>query len=417
MSEKTFTPGQSGQGRITLPDSISQALSELDSVRNYLMRTALVVLPGVTLAIAIASFVVYDPMNGSAMICIAACLLVFYALLRRLPETFRTLWSRNILNAKSPTAGFYKNSTGSMLSTEDAPLAPSPAEEQFATFLRSFGHLLNHHTQWLFGAGLSLMVVISYRLVYYYHRGAFLRIQPYSDFIENLKPVPAHIILYTAFAAELLLGVILGVLVWQMVVIAVHVRRLGRDLHLQPQLSHPDRAGGLKPLGNLCLFNATVLIIPGFYLGGWIILAPTLFPIRYGDQYTSLYFVLLLVPIILAIITLFIPLWGVHRAMVARRAEIKPRIEQLGQDIDRLAEEILEQAATVNPEDGEKMTKRLAFMRQVYQNYQQLPVWPFDLRIFFLQQALPVIGWLAGLTETLPKLLNNLSSLINELSL
>lgn len=93
----------------------------------------------------------------------------------------------------------------------------------------------------------------------------------------------------------------------------MQVRRLDHDFVLKPQLRHPDCAGGLKPLGNLCLLNGTILTIPSILLAGWIICAPTLYPERYGHRYTSLYVILVFITITLALLTLFVPLRGVHQ--------------------------------------------------------------------------------------------------------
>ncbi len=161
------------------------------------------------------------------------------------------------------------------------------------------------------------------------------------------------------------------------------------------------------------LIKCQILTIPGLFLSSWIILAPTLFADRYGDQYTTLYFILLLVTIFLAVIALFLPLQGVHRVLIAKREEIKLKIEQLGHHIDVLTGQILEITVTMNTTDAtdeERITKKLAFMRQVYKEQKKLPVWPFDFRIFFLGQVLPVLGWLTGLIQTFTKLLSSLSS-------
>ncbi len=126
-------------------------------------------------------------------------------------------------------------------------------------FLSKFRSLLKNHTQWLCAIVISFTVVIAWRWIYYLHKDHFLRVHPYSDFTENLKPIFANTILFSAFIVEILIGVLIGLLAWRMVVIAVYTRRLSNEFHLQPQMWHPDEAGGLKPLGNLCLLSAKYL--------------------------------------------------------------------------------------------------------------------------------------------------------------
>ncbi len=94
--------------------------------------------------------------------------------------------------------------------------------------------------------------------------------------------------------AEHFIAFIIGLMAWRMLVIGVQVWKLGKRFDLNPQLGHPDTCGGLEPLGNLCLWNALILALPGVFLGGWIILGPST---KYGDIYTSLFYKLLILPV------------------------------------------------------------------------------------------------------------------------
>jgi hypothetical protein len=143
------------------------------------------------------------------------------------------------------------------------------------------------------------------------------------------------------------------------------------------------------------LWNALILTIPAVYLGGWIILGPET---AYG-RFVPLFTQLLLVPVAIAVSGFTLPLWGVHREMVRRRAAVRRRLDQLSQSINHLAREMLDRADDLPPDEGEKMSRKLELMRQIYQQNEQYPVWPFNVGImvrFISSQAVPILG-LTGL--------------------
>jgi hypothetical protein len=202
------------------------------------------------------------------------------------------------------------------------------------------------------------------------------------------------------YPAELFIGLVIGLMAWRMIITGVQIWRLGRKFDLHPQLGHPDGCGGLEPLGNLCLWNALILTIPGVFLGGWIALIPET---TYDPEYITIFYKLLLVPILWAPISFFLPMLSVHRILVAKQTQIQLELDRLGQSIDQLSHQILSQADEMEPEECTKKTKKLEMMRQTYQEYKNYPVWPFNYQIlkkFVLSQAVPVLSYF-GLGEPL----------------
>ncbi len=134
MSEKASASKRIVKGRISYPSTISQALSQIDLLQNHLLRNSLMMLSGLAFIISIVGFVEFDPMNGSAMLSIASSLLIFYVLLYRLPETFRTLWNRNIICAKSSAVTFNKILNNDIPNTEGAYIIPSNVSLRISYF-------------------------------------------------------------------------------------------------------------------------------------------------------------------------------------------------------------------------------------------------------------------------------------------
>jgi hypothetical protein len=321
-------------------------------------------------------------MHYTGVAAAALSLFAFQILMRRIPETLDTIWNRKLIaNSSSPTL----------------------LEEQYRMFVLDVARLLNHPGQWAMGALLAVC--------------GFARF-PYTLWVDTgglkTKTLLSEILLrgtwdFRIVVAESLLGLILGLVAWRMVITGWKVWRLGKKFDLIPQLEHPDRCGGLEPLGTLCLWNALLVAIPGTYLGYWIIMAPGIE--EYGYRYVALHSAMLPVPMALAALSFFLPLWSVHQEMVAhRRAEIEPRLNDLSQSINHLARQMLDRADDMEPQDFEKTATELARMRQSYQQYQRIPVWPFNRAIlmkFITSQATQILS-LTGLGDTVVGILADL---------
>ena len=50
----------------------------------------------------------------------------------------------------------------------------------------------------------------------------------------------------------------------------------------------------------------------------------------------------------------------------------------MGQRINQLSHEILDRCHELEPEESEKIAKKLTILQQTYQQYENYPVWPFN---------------------------------------
>lgn len=91
MPQFAATPTREGQGIDKVPPIVSQAISQLDPLWSRLIKPAVMVLTVIALLIGVAGFIIHDPMNGSAMISIAICFIIFYVLMSQLGENFRLI--------------------------------------------------------------------------------------------------------------------------------------------------------------------------------------------------------------------------------------------------------------------------------------------------------------------------------------
>jgi len=211
-------------------------------------------------------------------------------------------------------------------------------------------------------------------------------------------------------AGETLIGAAAGLAIWRMIVIGVKVHQLGR-FPLRVQLGHPDRCGGFQPLGNLCLWNALVLSVPGVFLGWWIIAGPAS---QYGSRYVALHSLLASLVVVLATIAFLLPLWSIHRSMVRDATHLRDDIERHGQRIDRLTRDLVAARDDIPSETWEAMARDLERRQELYKANEKVPTWPIDARLatkFGTSQLVPLLG-VTGMSKPIVDAVKAVSSFV-----
>ena len=90
--------------------------------------------------------------------------------------------------------------------------------------------------------------------------------------------------------------------------------------------------------------------------------------------------------------------------MVRERMRVWKQLAGLGSMIDELANAVVSRADRAEPRSITEVAARLSVMRDVYQQYRKLPVWPFNvgtLLRFLTAQVVPLVG-LASQVANLP---------------
>ncbi len=359
--------------------AVIQALEKLN--QNSILLRLLWILACVILLLIAGIIIIYKLEAGAVMYitgmaAAALSLFAFHHLMKLIPQTFSILWDRKIIAYKPPKVSA---ATEANFHLSDS----SCLENDYADYIDNLKSWMNHPGQWVMGL-LFALLVFSW---------------DYSSVIE----------FFIAF--------IIGLMAWRMAITSIKIWQFGKKFCLMPQAEHDDGCGGLEPLGNLCLWNALIVTIPGIFLGGWIIVGQSakysLLSEAYtflAKSYTPLFFKLLLIPLAFAIISFFLPLWSIHRAMLISQAAKKRELDQLSYEINQLDSKLLNQVDNLDPEESEKMVKKLELMQQVYQKNLYIPIWPFNTKIivkFMTSQAVPVLG-LTGLGEPILKVIGSL---------
>ena len=158
------------------------------------------------------------------------------------------------------------------------------------------------------------------------------------------------------------------------------VRRLFRDSTVIVQPLHPDRCGGLGPIGSLAMFLNGVVLVTGLMVAGGL----------YGNIYIMKTGVLAPVNILLVLAYLgmsaavvFTPIWAAHRKM---RDERHKMLAQLNSRFTIINEKL---AATMQEHEEpslEALTaqkEELSTVRELYEIVAERPVWPFSSKVIY----------------------------------
>jgi hypothetical protein len=334
--------------------------------------------PVITTAALLAfGFFPGDPMLASGLGSVVVGFVVFLLFASRIPDTFALVRLRGLV-----------------------PRRCAPAYQQFEL---EVGRQLN--SRWS-------IVLAAF--------GALIGFARYPVAAGGIEPLigqgPAALIVRGPIAladmlGETLIGAAAGLAIWRMIVIGFKVGDLGR-FPLRVQLGHPDRCGGFEPLGNLCLWNALILSVPGVFLGWWIIVGPSS---QYGLRYVALHSALASIVVVLATIAFVVPLWRVHLVMARSAEKLRAGIERNGQRIDQLARELVAARDDLGPDEWESKAKELERLQALYRANEKVPTWPIDVHLatkFGTSQLVPLLG-ITGLSKPIVDVIKAFTSLLD----
>lgn len=370
-------------------DVAVERLRNLKVISNHFLRTAIASLPILIVLLLLADWLIGsrafagDLFRLSGVLSIAIEFIILGQLFRNLPEALESIWARDML--------LYSNDT-------------ERHEKDFVKFINAFETTLN--SRWSSGVGLlGAMAGIgaTYPVRFFLQTGT-------SPF--NFAGLLAYYLWGNAAFVAAPLGYLLGFLIWRVGVIAMHISKLGRNFEIGIQPNHPDQCGGLRPIGNLCLMIALLLLVPAIFLSVWGF-ATTFFNAGgeiYNQLWSGLFRQWLVLLSALALFAFLWPLYSIHLQMQKQRRKVQTELDDLAQRIDELSTELRTQAYTLTPEQGEEKLKSLEFLKKVYEENSRIPAWPIDWQTilkFSSAQAVPLLS-LLGTSESVIKLVGSI---------
>lgn len=373
-------------------DAVLPRLETFHVIQNPRIRTIFGYLPALLVILIVVDWLIgtgnfsRDTFRMTAVLTVAIILAGIQVLFERFPKALESIWRRGAITS----------------------LSEHSDNNLFLAYIDQVEAALNAKYAWLVALVCSVAALFAtYPFRYYVQANRF----PFG-FWETLGYY------FGAQAAVIapVLGIIVGILIWQVGVIAYFIGRIGEKFSLKIQVSHQDQCGGLKPIGDLAFYIAIIILIPAIFLSVWgfvttIFDNPSLqvYVTLWGDLFRQL-LVLLSLFSILAFIQ---PLYKIHIHMEANAHLIKNELDNLSRRIEALSFELRSQADTITPEQGEEKLRAIEFMKKVYEENKTIPTWPFNWKTvtqFAGAQIVPVLS-LIGTSGPMVEIIKGLFSL------
>lgn len=368
-------------------------LAEFQPVRGKFWNQVL----GKTHWVAVASYVpvglfYHDPMLAAVGLAMGLYALSFNHAVAQIPRVLESLWDREGRNEEQ------RLPAGKLLITE----------ANYVAFIKSADHALNSWAQWIFAALGGLLMFLKYMTAYYKSSSGWKGFPAFIQFLHD------HYILGMPFTGafhdrspsalllliEPVLGFLLGMIAWRLFMLGTNVWRLGSQYALSTAILHPDRCGGLADIGRMCVWNAISLAGPGFYCGFWIA-----FGSRFGyqDKWDTFLWIILVVIAVLACVSFFLPLWGIHSQMVKKREDLFRDWESVRAGINDIIFSLKAENRKLSVANYSEITQHIKCLEEMSIYYQKMPVWPFNMEIIS-KLALSQAGTLVAFVGIILKL-------------
>lgn len=313
--------------------------------------------------------------------------LVFRGFLEKIPEAFRALWQVGALEVSR---------------------SRDKTTERFVDFLDEFEQSLNSRRRFWLGA-IGIVIGLSFCW-----RSGFIplilrRWFGESDLATSLITTAVNTVALLIPAS--VVGYTMGIGAWISVVTGLRVHRFGRDFNIVVQSNHPDRAGGLKPLGDLIFSLAAILVVASLALSGLTIYADYV-----AFRTTGLYSRILLgLVLALSLIAFFLPLITIHNRMVDEKKRLKTiqaRITRRAAELERAAQIDF---ANMDREERQEIFGEVDSLKELYQRSTRMPTWPFD-RDILLRFATPQVISLLSLAGIANPIISAVGSMLSSLT-
>lgn len=329
--------------------------------------------------------------------------------MKKIPETFRKLWCRKII-VKYSSSDSSQNNTGSKCFKDIASPYKS-LEVRFSEFIDEMQKRLNNLYQWIIGIFFVSMTFLWNPLNTLIFTSPMDKSWVHIKFWQELIDLNWH--LFNAFQA-IIIAFVLGLMVWKMIATSISVSDLMEKFQVEPRLGHPDKAGGLAPLGYLCLWNCIIATMPAIYFSLWLSFGNLN---KYGGLYgmTNYYIyeflILLLISCVIPFYICFIwPVWKVHQQMNEWRDSKSERLYQIGHSIHQFESKLLNETEKLNWIERKSLLKQLEEMKQIYTQNEKLPLWPFNIAILgklSLTYIIPLLTFINQVNSLMPYFLHH----------
>lgn len=385
---------------VARPEVHISALDGFRALDSKFLDRALSALPWVAAALVILlTPIAYDPMFLSGLIAVGIAALLIRKLFDEISEVLRQLWDRELLLMPSPVRTPLQVATPALPDHSPLQIWPAIRTEttlvgRYEAFVKAMQKALNSRFSW--AAGLILALLMSMTFSYRYASFLHIKTNPFA-LLAGVPILWSYVVTHQVWAelgieaAQVLVAFLMGMYLWRLIVLAYGFHRLGDLFDINVQSQHPDQCGGMKPVGSLCLLAAAVIAVPAVYVGIWIILSQS--PTSHYHGWVGFYSALWALFAIGALLFL-VPVYGIHRSMVRRRAQLQGPLDQFSVRVNELVQSLLVAAERARPDQVEELSKQVSQLQVIYGAIERVPVWPVDrgiLQKFGVAQLIPLL--------------------------
>jgi hypothetical protein len=271
------------------------------------------------------------------LIAVPCQLILLDYFLKAIPDTFMDLWRNKVIQNKTK---------------------PGNSIKQYSEQLKILETKINDRESMIFG--FVVVTIFLFSSLYFGYKVALteystvkshdIRFFPLSDIVFHIMTA---FFIYLLFAASVKGFFLISL-----------IRRLQEDYIIRIRPVHPDKCGGFKPLGDLCIkfdyafFIATVFSLFYFF-----------FPQGTGIPAPFLEFLVL---IFLSTFLLFYPIWPIHNSIKKQKIDT---LSKLNEKLDPIYQEVMIEDSDISVKKLEKIER----MDIIYERVSKMSEWPFDI--------------------------------------
>ena len=320
----------------------------------------------------------FDPVYQTSVLTLVITVTLLQAFFRSVPYTFQRLAKQKVIDEKE--------------------------KGQALAFVQTHRRWLDHPARFLVGAAFAATGAV---LIYYVTFGGKLpRLLPGN----GQAPYGPYAVEMWLICWIMGLGIplalfVIGNWLFDLFVTAVLVYRMPVFFELDIQPVHPDRCGGFKTIGDLCLKMVYVVLVPALFVSFWLVVSKhvplasewqdLLSPYMLNPGFRTPMKVLLGLLAVSGVAVFFWPMYTVHRLMLAERTEMQQTLDGIACQIHQLNQAILADPSFMSTDDREKTLAEIDSLKELYERTRKVPTWPFERSValkFVSTQVVPILS-------------------------
>lgn len=235
-----------------------------------------------------------------------------------------------------------------------------------AAFTKHLTMRLNHPYRHVVGFGTIMVMIVYYASTY---NLATLSNRSLWGLLDQSLTAPP-IVVYTYF---------LGIVLWKFLIISHALQKIPDKFTFKTQFGHPDNAGGLLPIGLICLKLIYIPVVPTILSALLLVFGYTSL-IQLGKIQYILMFWLLTCSLIGSIIGL-LPIFKFHQVMLMQRDDEVSMLTQISDRIVKLKQEFVRTSSSLERGTAESYKSDIAAYESFYQSHQHINTWPVNRKV------------------------------------